>query len=211
MKRVKDLWFPDADIHMSEMYAKGDTHFHRLDAALAKVARWGVAVDGGAHVGMFTRYLADRFDVVHAFEPAPDTFECLTENTRELVNVERHNLALGTKFGRCTMDIDKRWPSNTGGRYLVKGDGDISVVPLDSFELEALHFLKLDVEGCEIQALKGGAATVMRHKPIIMAEDKDKQQARQGHRRGDLVAFLEGWGYLLAEKIGGDKVFIPEP
>ena len=44
--------------------------------------------------------------------------------------------------------------------------------PLDSFEFDSIDYIKVDVEGFELQFLKGAAETIKRTKPVLNIEIK---------------------------------------
>jgi len=50
---------------------------------------------------------------------------------------------------------------------------DVEVRPLDDFGITGVDFIKIDVEGREIEVLKGGAKTVEGSRPIVLIEVKD--------------------------------------
>jgi FkbM family methyltransferase len=172
--------YPDADHFMAaEMHDDGSYQGSHLAMALAHVTDWSCAVDGGAHVGTWSRPMAAKFARVLAIEPSPDTCEALTENMRlfDCANVEIHNVALGAESGRVTMALDARAAElqNTGGRYVqeaVNGSVSIPRITLDSLELPTCGFLKLDIEGSEPLALLGARKTLKRCRPIVLFENK---------------------------------------
>jgi FkbM family methyltransferase len=91
-----------------------------------------VAIDGGAHYGSWTRYMAKDFEKVYSFEPHQRIFECLEKNTEHLPNVERVPCALGDKPDWIDMaDGD----DNSGCGY-VNGEGEIPVVTIDGYNLD---------------------------------------------------------------------------
>ena len=67
---------------------------------------------------------------------------------------------------------------NSGQRHIVKGD-DVSVITLDSLGL-APDFIKLDVEGMEMQVLAGLEATIARARPRMLVEVDDKNRTAFG-------------------------------
>ncbi len=176
MKVVHGWAFPDADTFMAHaMTATGSYQADHLAEALSHVADFRCAVDGGAHVGLWTVPLAGRFDQVIAIEPAEDTFRALQANlaTQRIENVEAHQVALGEKRGLVGLALDPTQAArqNTGGRYVVP-EGQIRSVAIDDWHLEALGFLKLDVEGSEYLALRGAVMTLRRCRPVVLFEDK---------------------------------------
>jgi hypothetical protein len=59
----------------------------------------------------------------------------------------------------------------------------VSTISLDSCLFEELSFLKIDVEGHEIEVLKGAINTIKLHKPIILCEVWDNTEARMEFRQ----------------------------
>ena len=91
MKKIGDFWLPDVDVRWGKQRRKSIRLFENgrgskpgdLEEALGCLTKWTVAVDGGANVGAYTRILMERFEVIHAFEPAPDTYAALARNVEE--------------------------------------------------------------------------------------------------------------------------------
>lgn len=207
MKKFGSFWVPDAEYLQMEALSAGGWQLDHLEAALAHVTDWSCAVDGGAHVGSWTIEMAKRFGKVIAFEPAPDTHEALEANTLWLKNVVRNGSALGETFGTTGMAEDEKYSgTNTGGRY-VKGDGKIPVIPLDSLDLPSLGFLKLDVEGYEVFALRGATETLLRCRPIVLIEVKPRMAPRFGIGPSDAPDFLTGLGMIEVGRVGSDYIY----
>lgn len=173
-----------------------------LDAALRYVRGRGVAVDGGAHVGHWTRRLAREFATVIAFEPCVPNFMELPV----LPNVMRINAALGRSHGRAGLVPG---PENTGQWHLAPGSTTL-VVGLDQTAPAQLDFLKLDVEGMEAQALQGAAATIARCRPVVLIEENGLCE-RYGQRRNTAGRLLRRWGYRLAQRLNKDEIWVWTP
>lgn len=176
MKAIHGWAYPDVDDFMwREMKADGSYQAGHLRAALTHVTDHALAIDGGAHVGTWTRLLAQAFATVIAVEPSADTFEALSVNmaTFGCENVTLRRCALGSKPGFVEMALEGRAAQmqNTGGRF-VRAGGTIPVERIDDWELPACGFLKLDVEGSEPLALEGATATLQRCRPIVLFEHK---------------------------------------
>lgn len=218
MKRAGNYWVPDHEMLQVEALSKGVWQGDHLEAALAHVPedRRKLAVDGGAHVGSWTFAMAEAgFERVEAFEPAPDTFECLKENADEWRKSNRgrrsyiglNRCALGAEIGKSGMKDDGKYHGgNTGGRFL-NGDGEIDVRPLDLYNLDDLGFLKLDVEGYELFALRGARGTILKYQPVILIEDKHRMAHRFNQKPGAAAAFLMDLGMVELGSVGADRFF----
>lgn len=123
-----------------------------------------VVVDCGANIGIFTRYAyklgASR---VISFEPAPDNYRCLVKNVPNMSN-DIHNKAVSSTNGNKTLYLDK----NAGGHSIIKEDinntklgtsVNIPCINLDSLfdngTVSKIDFLKVDVEGAELEVFEG--------------------------------------------------------
>lgn len=208
MQLSNGLWFPDKDKHMVSQYAQGYTQLDTLAEALTHVKNFRTAIDGGAFIGLFSLEMARQFDVVLSFEPGFATRQCLKENTKNIENIFIYDRALGEKFGRASQKQDERWEGNTGGRYLVPGN-DFDVGPLDCVGLNNVDFIKLDIEGYELFALRGAQRTIERCKPVILCEEKPRIYERQGIIKGQIEEFLLPLGYKRVSKIKSDIIYCP--
>jgi FkbM family methyltransferase len=212
MKFSDGVAFPDEDDFMVKEFArtKGRYQFDHLDAAFRHVENFDVALDGGAHVGLWTRELSRLFRQVIAVEPSKDTCEALRKNVTYwgLTNVVVHRVALGREVGLVSMALDREQAArgNTGGRYTAPG-GDVPRVTIDSKNVQALGFLKLDVEGSEYAALLGATETLARCRPVVLFEEKHLGERYYGHAPGATQEFLRQQGYRLLERVGCDEIW----
>ena len=207
MKLAGDYWVPDVEELQLDALTAGGWQLERLEKALKYVKEWRIAIDVGAHVGSWTRVLAERFKEVWAFEPAPDTFACLRKNVTA-PNVELSQLALGDSCKRIGMLDDERFGSrNTGGRHL-SGDGDVGMITLDQLNIFPVDFIKLDVEGFEPMVIEGARETLTRWKPVIIVEDKARMARRYGYAPGLARQMLEMLGATEVNHIGDDHIFL---
>ena len=87
MKQVNGLWLPDSDTHFSGP----DYEIGTRQVVLGLTKERRLALDVGAHVGIWTCHLADEFGEVISLEPNPENFECLQKNTEGMDNVTLRN------------------------------------------------------------------------------------------------------------------------
>ena len=222
----------------------GDNTFFFADARVAKdyattglyernVIRWtcdnllpsGKAfVDIGAHHGIYTVEMAKKGHV-HAFECSPKSFNYLCANLalRDLhYQVTPHNVALGPTAGTTPYYI--RDPKDGGGNGVCSFDYDtqrqtpsiqVPMQTLDSFGLTNIGFIKIDVEGYELQVLQGAEETLKRNGyPKILFESWRPAQEALGFPsvalRTSLFEWLRSRGYQIIPINGWDDIFLAE-
>lgn len=213
MKIVNGWAFPDVDDFMwREMKPDGTYQAGHVHQAMAHVTDRTLAIDGGAHVGTWSKILGGLFDRVLAIEPSHDTYEALVTNMHAFgcQNVECRHEALGAEPGMVSMTMDPRAEAlqNTGGRF-VRADGDITRVRIDDWKVPSLGFLKLDVEGSEPLALEGAAETLQRCKPIVLFENKGFCR-RYGLQPDAPHRVLGRLGFQFLERAGKDEIWGPK-
>lgn len=211
MKFKAGIAFPDADRFMvDELTTDGQYQASHLREALRFVTNFGVGIDGGAHVGTWSKLMADAFQQVIAFEPSPDTFECLLFNLKSIDHVDCQPYALGAAPGRVSMALDaaNEARANTGARHTAVG-GDIQVITIDSLNLQNVGFIKLDVEGSEPMALEGAAATIARCRPIVLFENKRLWSRHFGLPKDAVDRILIGFGYRHLATVSCDQIWGP--
>lgn len=152
--------------------------FYELDV-LEEISQIGVGdglfVDAGANIGnhsLFFSIILER--EVAAFEPAEEAFSQLQWNVR-LNRAENlvtcHRLALGATRGRGDMKIV---PGNLGASSFTPGvEGSVQLETLDSVLYEKnqrIALIKIDVEGLEIDVLRGATRILDRDMPLLIIE-----------------------------------------
>lgn len=166
-------------------------------APLIKPGWW--IVDGGAALGDHTRMYLDRAGregVVLAFEANPRYFQCLLHNCKGALCVNRAlwNIAGERLYLNASED-------NVGAGYLTETapgeqvNSPVLTVRIDDYGLDRLDFMKLDIEGCELNALTGGIETLKRCHPIMVLEMTPGNMAIRGQTHNDMYDFLGGLGY----------------
>jgi FkbM family methyltransferase len=159
-------------------------------------------VEAGANIGTHTLMLARACAPgrLIAFEPQQRIFQLLCANlaANGAVNVTALPEAMGAAPGAAKLPPLDYGESNNFGAIAPTLDADgggwaegraVRVTPLDALALPACHFLKIDVECWEADALRGAHATIRRCRPAIYVEnDRADQQAV-------LIALIAELGY----------------
>lgn len=138
-----------------------------------------VCLDIGANIGALTLSMAHRVGPsgrVIAFEPGPLLFNRLLENLSfsHIRNVEAHQFGLSDESGMLYWRLETG--DNSGNAMLSARDGEV-VVRVERLDdcasvtsLTRLDFIKIDVEGMELQVITGGLKTIQRHLPTMLME-----------------------------------------
>jgi FkbM family methyltransferase len=180
----------EGDSHISrwvEQSGRLDHDEYALPIILEHVPEGGVVVDGGAFIGDHTTaYLkkVGRTGKVMAFEPNKEAFECLKHNCPD---AECYYFGLSDLRGAAGMVRNE----NVGATR-VCGGNEIILVRLDDYFFNRLDFIKLDVEGMEIRALRGAMEVIKRFKPVLWVEVNVGALEMQGTSEWELKTLLEG-------------------
>jgi FkbM family methyltransferase len=157
-----------------------------------------IALDIGANLGAHTIAMARLVGptgFVFAFEPQRVLFNILCGNIalNELTNAKAYPLALGrAPGGTRLMPLDYNGPNNFGGIALGGTEGDgVAIATLDQLGLPKPRFIKIDVEGMELDVLRGAKAVLARDRPILYVENDRVEQSEE------LVAQLIADGYRM--------------
>jgi FkbM family methyltransferase len=202
------------------LWPQGDVHARRaiidkaswkdIDRVLPYVEQRRTVVQAGGHCGVWASKLTRHFASVYTFEPDPKNFVALTANTaRHEGRVHRYQAALGCERKHIAMVRDKA--SNTGAFHVGWGtvDDTTPTLLLDDLALNHVDLIILDVEGFEVNALKGAADTLLRCHPVVMMEDKGLDAKHHGIKAGAAVELLQDLGYEVKEKVARDVIMVP--
>ncbi len=167
-------------------------------------------IDGGANEGKEAAKFIKRYPQadLHAFEPIPQLVERMRERFGEHKNVHLHRKALGAAEGVLSLNITSK---NTASSLLrpsgwvtaywkeqmdVVRTIETPVVRLDEMFADEVDILKLDLQGYELEALKGASGLLERIK-IILPEVEFVELYDGAVLFGDLDGFLREHGFRL--------------
>jgi FkbM family methyltransferase len=137
---------------------------------LEKYVGSGLVIDVGGNTGYQT-YFHSQYNNVVTYEPVPELFEVLKENLKNLDNVTFINKAVGADCGTVKLYVDVNRLSMTSQAPLVENEEiKVPIVSLDSEDHQDVCFIKVDVEGFELEVLKGAVNTIEKYKPTCMVE-----------------------------------------
>ena len=195
------------------------------------IVRDAVVLDVGSHAGQFAKLfarLAPEGRVI-AVEPGRYALSILTRAVafNRLKNITILSLALGDKAERLALQMPVKPSGSFGfglshfGRAAVderaarREVGEtVETTTIDGLMsqegLARLDFIKMDIEGWELRALTGAAASLAQHRPTIMVEVDNQHLARAEDSAQDLFEYLTGVGYRAFRPQPGYTGLVPE-
>lgn len=154
-------------------------------------------LDIGAYAGSFAVEAAKSAKNVLAIEPNPKAYDCLLENVKGLNNVRTVSLGVWNSKGKLKLYLDQKCPLansivNQTGNSFVDIDVDSIDSMLPSFGFGPVDFVKINVEGAELEVLQGMENALLSVKKLVM----DAHHVRDGSPTWPAVCkFLEERGF----------------
>lgn len=207
MKQVAGFWLPDGEVDLvpflesSPRFFKGPTYqVDKLLHCLPWIKKFDLALDVGAHCGLWSRVLVRMFRSVAAFEPLRRHAECFVKNVPD---ADLHPFALGESYSRTPMRVDLTASGNSA--IDKNGTHVVDVMPLDDGAgWHRIDFIKLDCEGFEYFALKGAEQSIKASQPCILVEQKQGMGSKYGLSDLAAVDLLKSWGAKERFDMSGD-------
>ena len=166
-----------------------------------------VLFDCGADIGTFSALVCShtsRVARVIAFEPNPDVSTFLKQNLSQLnVPSEAITKAVGRCSGIGRLEIPE-YDQSDHARFLVPGEGSLEVVTLDSLGVRGGDVaIKIDVEGGELDVLKGAAETIKSAQKCVISVEAHPRVSRRTKRDPiECLRFLQSlrpFNFVIAE------------
>jgi FkbM family methyltransferase len=179
------IGFEDLEIHArtsdadsSRVYLAGFSESLTLFEAYRRaIAPGTIAVDVGANIGAHSLVLSrcvGKNSQVYSYEPSRALCERFNENMtlNRIENLTLRNVGLGATNSTMRFQPREDQFSIGLGKLDAKGSVEVDVVTLDS-DLQAsnrISLIKIDVEGNELDVLRGARTILSRHRPALVIE-----------------------------------------
>jgi FkbM family methyltransferase len=146
------------------------------EALFAKYADRGRDfIDVGAHIGYYSVYLSPLVRQAFAFEPEPRNIPGLQVNADLARNIEVLQMAVSSRSGRAHLHV-----GGSSSTSSLEGEEsatiDVAITTIDEFLATRpgtdVALIKTDVEGHDLEALRGMRETVARCQPLILTESE---------------------------------------
>lgn len=175
-------------------------------------------LDVGANVGQFTIASANIYPeaLIYSFEPLPDCFSRLKNNTRSYSNVSVSQLALGDEKGNVAFHVNRHSHSSSilplsenhkksfpEAEVAEEIKVDVSTLDLElpNLKLESPVLLKIDVQGYESQVLKG-AQNVFDKIDLIILESSFKPMYEGELLFLEIIDQMKRYGFSFLRPVG---------
>jgi FkbM family methyltransferase len=167
----------------------------------------------GGHFGQEIKLYKDINPeyVIDIFEPHPFTFNILKQNTNNFKNINYHNIALGSEKKIIPMFVENANQGQSNSLLKPKLHTeqyphiqfehmvDVNVETMDSFCFDiSYNFISIDVQGYELEVLKGAKKT-LNNIQYIIAEINNKELYEGCCMVEELDDFLQNYGFYRVE------------
>jgi len=195
-----------------------------------------VFVDIGANIGFYPVYLGRRGVRVHAFEASPEIMEVMRRNVFELNGlspdlITLYQVALYDRETELALEYKgKQYPIAMDGRVEwehAPNAGTFCLVPpehglplkaynfqtktVDSFGLENIKMMKVDVQGCDLRVLKGARETIRKSMPLIFFEYESGLSIYHDDMYCGYEQFFQEMGYQKPKDLGRGVEWVTAP
>lgn len=185
------------------------------------ISKDAVVIDVGGHAGQMTKIFCKLASLgrVYTFEPGSYAYSILSKTKRfkKLNNLEIFKEGISSKEGTVHFHVPIKKSGSIGygishihledhkvmeGRYI---EEKIKVTTLDTFisskKLKKVSFIKIDVEGHELEVLRGAEKVLAESNPAIMIEINSEHLSRSKTSKHQIFDYLEKQGYTSARII----------
>ena len=168
-------------------------------------------LDIGIYRGVYSYEISKYAKTVHAFEFNPIIFSFLNRNLYKIIkNIKLYNFGLSNKDGKAILRIPIRNKLAKEenyeefyemGRATIHDNNEfnefrafeVNVKKLDNLQFEnPISFIKIDVEGHEIEVIEGAIKTINKNKPILLVEIEKRHSKK---KVSDSIKFINDLGY----------------
>jgi len=166
------------------------------DGVIATAIKERSVLDIGCNIGNHTLYYANECGAksIYCFEPIAKTYDVLSKNVGlNKLETKTHLYQVGVGASSTKARIGHYDEKNIGGTTIeVANDGDIPIVSIDELNIQDIGLVKIDVEGFELNVLKGMTKTLEREHPFITIEIRDANFE-------EAYKILSNYGYQYVE------------
>lgn len=180
-----------------------------------------IVIDVGSNKGQFLLLTENFFECkkIYSFEPIEEFFEMQKNFFKYKNNISFFNFALGEKTTKNTFYITKRKDSSSFFKIneSIKSNDDYKIIEKKEIQIHSLDeimvnenlngsiLLKIDVQGYELEVLKGSVETLKKIKYIIV-EISDSEIYKNQALSNNVINFLENNNFTFYKENKSSKI-----
>src|SRR6056300_1295289 len=168
-------------------------------------------IDVGVYRGVYSYEMSKYSKKVHSFEANPIIFKYINKNLKKILkNIKLYNYALSNQSGLLKLKIPIRNSNYTKdnfeeyyqmGRATIHENNNfeeyeeyiVKAKKIDEFKFNNLiSFIKIDVEGHELEVIDGGKLTIRENKPVLLVEIEERHSKK---KIDESIKFINNFGY----------------
>ena len=170
-------------------YGRAEPELGRLDELCG---RGGVMIDVGAWYGPWSLRLAKRAERLIVIEPTArhEVLRKILPASAEVINAAASDEAGTGQLWTVGHGSGTEGMSSMRRREIHGGSLSVPLIRIDDLDVKDVRFIKIDVEGHELNVLRGAEETVRRERPRLLVEVEERIQPIE-----PLVSLVTSWGY----------------
>ena len=172
-----------------------------------KISNSKIGIDVGANIGITTMWMSKNCKKVYSFEPEKQNVERFKDNLsiNNITNVELIQKAVSNRKGKAVLYVFGSYGHHSlSSEHLSKPKAaqEVDTITLDDFcssnNIDEIDFLKIDIEGFELEALKGAKELLKNKKiKIIVFEHSRILFEKQKKDPKEVIIFLLRYNYKI--------------
>jgi FkbM family methyltransferase len=182
---------------------------------------------GGHYGGELQKYKSHNIDNIVLFEPLSSNFSVLSEAVKNIGgNVVAHQVALGNDNRKVTMNISSNEAQSSSiltpkvhltahPEVSFSGTEEVEMKKLDDYDYKDYNMIVVDVQGYELEVLKGASQTL--HNIDYIYCEVNRDEVYEGNARVEEIdEFLSTYGFKRVEtqwyytEVWGDALYMKE-
>lgn len=165
-------------------------------------------LDVGVNYGHTLLEMASRIGDegrIYGFEPVPFLYKKALHNIslNNFSNITLINKAISSTAGELYFDSVDNTHNSGGTKMSFDSDSNnkVEAITIDDFfeseKLTGIDLIKADIEGFEMEMLKGATQTLSKYKPMLFLELNNDFLSQAGSSGADMIKFLSELGYKV--------------
>jgi len=201
--KVNGFWVPSNDVHLDQWksgrpFTQNKCLIKFLDYCQNQNKKFRTVLDIGAWCGTWAKAIEPYTKKVIAFEPDKIHFECLTKNAT--INCDGRMEAVGSEEKYISLTEDDFTQAKR-----VDKTGDTRMVTVDSFDYKDVDLIKIDVEGYEMEVIKGAEKTLQNTQYLMI--ELNNNTKKYGSSNAEVEKHIKSLGFKVLMDHWPDKVF----